>query len=157
MSQRFKRHLDRVKCKFVLLSLFVWSSINLSQMLCLYLHCLDTCEPRGWKYLFLLAMDNRVYPWANGLLAEYKDRDWRWINTDDNTSWAPALWPVTLRHKPTTQKMTVRSWLGLFSRSVAQISELSFRSVLYAANHKPVPSEMAESTVLRSGLWGDLL
>lgn len=108
-------------------------------------------------FILLLAMDNRLYPWANGISGGVQ----RHIGDESilMIAWAgcsesalvQALWPVTSRHKPVTPKIKGRIWLCLCSRPVTEMFKLSFRSLFYGTNHKPVPWEMAASTVLRSG------
>lgn len=119
------------------------SYINPSQMLSLYLQCLDTREPGGWKYLFscsgrYVATLLPLHPEPIGLLEEYKDTDWRWITESLlMITWAgctePAFRPgfatVTSRHKPVTPKITGRFCLSPSSRSGTKMFELSFRSL----------------------------
>lgn len=66
--------------------------INLSQTLSLYLQCLDTREPGGWKYLFscngwYVATPPTRADWASGGVQGHRLEMNHWITTNDNMSW----------------------------------------------------------------------
>lgn len=117
------------------------SYINLSQILSLYLQCLDTREPGGWKYLF--SCNGRYVatpplPEPIGLLEESKDTDWRWITESllmitwagcTESAFCPGFVTVAFRHKPVTPKITGRFCLCPRSRPGTKMFELSFRSL----------------------------
>lgn len=159
ISQRFKIHSERAMQVCFIISFRPKLCKPITKVMPLSTLFGYTSAQRMKIFIILLTVDNSQ--WA--CRRSTKTHIWRWINTDDNMSWMNwisldwALWPVTFRHSAVTPLIKGRSWLCLCSLTVTEMFKLCFRSLLYVTNHKPVSWGMAMSTVLRSGLWGNLM